>query len=143
MPWLRVIWLGTLGVVLAKIAALFVVPFLNKEQRKNHPWFGNSWTNDYSYWNMAVRNGAHNLFRIPMPEYTTKANTEDLTLEKEAGWQWRYRRSTGDGKYVSFRCTWGKPRKSKGKREFYVGWTMRPSFEDNTASLTFFQFRPL
>ena len=115
-----------------------MVPFIDK---KNNPVWGNSWTSDYSYWNMAIRNGAHNLYRKPMPDYRTVSNTGDWTLENRTGFQWRYRESL-DGKYVSFRCTWGKPRKSKGKKEFYIGWTLREDFEDNTMSLTFFQFRP-
>lgn len=137
MAWLRVIVLGTFVKAAAKLAAPIAVLFVD---RKTHPIWGNSWTKDFSYWNMAVRNGAHNLFRLRMPDYTTTANTDDFSLEREKGFQWR-RRESLDGKYVSFRCTWGKPR-NKGKREFYVGWTMREDFEDNTMSLTFFQFRP-
>jgi hypothetical protein len=76
-----------------------------------------------------------------MVPFRTKANTPDETLERLPGFQWRYRESL-DGEYRSFRCSWGKPRASKGKREFYIGWTLRTKFEDETMSLTFFQFRP-
>ena len=139
VAWLRVLLLGTVGTLLAKGLAPLAVLFVD---RKDHPIWGNSWTTDFSYWNSAIRNSAHNLFRRPTPEFTTRTNTEDETLEKLEGVQWRYRKSTGDGKYVSFRVTWGKPRASKGKKEFYVGWTMRPpGFEDDTMSLTFFQLR--
>lgn len=129
---------GLFGRSLAKLAAPVAVLFVD---RKTHPIWGNSWTKDFSWWNTGVRNGAYNLSRIPMPLFATWSDSGDYTLEAREGFQWRYRRSTC-GKYVSFRCTWGKPRKSKGKREFYVGWKMRPNFEDNLCALTFFQFRP-
>ena len=136
--WLKVILLGTFGKLIAKLLAFVVAPFIDK---KNNPIWGNSWTDDYSYWNMAVRNGAYNGFRKPQVPYNEKMNTADSTMERQSGRQWRYRKSL-DGKYVSFRVTWGKPR-DKGKREFYVGWTMRPlGFEDDTMALTFFQLRP-
>lgn len=139
MRWAKVILMGTFGKLLAKLAAPFVVPFVD---RKDHPIWGNSWTDDYSYWNMAFRNGAHNAFRKVQVPFFEKSNTADKTLEGSAGFQWRYRESK-NGRYVSFRCTWGEPRHQKGKREFYVGWTMRPlGFEDDTMALTFFQFRP-
>ena len=139
--WARVVGVGLFARIPCKIAAFFVVPFLDEKARKEHSVFGNNWTNDLSYYNIAVRNGAYNLSRKPMPNFSTQANTKDHTLEKEEGLQWRYRRSTGDGKYVSFRMSWGKPRKSKGKREIYIGWKMRENFEDNTMSLTFMQIR--
>lgn len=137
MAWLRVVGCGLLK-ILAKAVAPLAVLFVD---RRKHPVWGNSW-NYVGYWDSAnpFGNSAHNLFRKPMPLYTTTSNTTDLTLEKEPGFQWR-RCESKDGKYVSFRCTWGKPRASKGKREFYIGWTMREDFEDNTMSLTFFQFR--
>jgi hypothetical protein len=136
--WFRVIWMGLFGKVLAKIAAPIAVLFVD---RRTHPIWGNLWTDDLGWWNSAIRNGAHNYLRRPMVMYKTTGNTKDETLEDLSGFQWRYRKSDG-GHYVSFRCTWGKPRPSKGKREFYIGWTMREDFEDDMMSLTFFQLRP-
>ena len=138
IAWIKVIALGTCGKLVAKLLAPFVVPFLNDEKRVRHNVFGVSDATDLSWWNIAVRNGAHNCFELPQVSFYSKGNTNDMTLERLEGFQWRYRRSLG-GKYVSFRCTWGKPRASKGKREFYVGWTMN---ETPTMRLTFFQFRP-
>lgn len=135
--WTKVVVIGLFARLPAKLAAFFVVPFID---RQNNPIWGNSWTDDLSYWNIAVRNGAYNLSRKEMPKYLNWSNTADLTLEKRDGFQWR-RCESLDGEYVSFRMTWGKPRASKGKREFYVGWKMRPDFEDNTMALTFFQLR--
>lgn len=136
--WLRVIWRGLFGKALAKIAAPVAVLFVD---RKHHRIWGNHQTDDLGYWNSGWRNGAHNFSRRPQVPYTEKSNTDDETLERLDGFQWRLRKSL-DGRYVSFRCTWGKVR-PEGKKEFYVGWTMRPlGFEDNTMALTFFQFRP-
>lgn len=138
MRWIRIILTGTLGKALLKVAAPFFVPFIDKA---NHPLFGNSWTDDFSYYNMAIRNGAHNAFRRAQVPFSETGNTSDETMEALDGFQWR-RRESLDGEYLSFRMTWGK-RRDKGKREFYAGWTMRPlGFEDDTMSLTFFQFRP-
>jgi len=140
MAWLSVFWKGTLGVLLVKLTAPIAVWFI--DSRKTHPVYGNSQTTDFGWWNSAIRNSGHNYSRRPQVPYREYANTTDETLERMDGFQWRKRVSL-DGKYVSFRCTWGKPRKSKGKKEFYIGWTMRPlGFEDDTMSLTFFQFRP-
>lgn len=139
IAWLRVIVFGTLGKVVAKLLAPIAVLLVD---RKTHPIWGNRWTTDFSYWNTAIRNGAHNAFRKHQVSYKELSNTDDETLEMQDGWQWRYRRSD-DGNYVSFRCTWGKQRPGKGKREWYIGWTMRPlGFEDDTMALTFFQLRP-
>jgi len=124
-----------------KVAALFVVPFLNDYERVNHEWFGVQDAlekGDLSWYWCALRNGAHNTFTRPMVSYHSKGNTNDMTLEKLEGFQWRKRRSL-DGDYVSFRMTWGKPHKSKGKKEFYVGWTMN---DESYMRLTFFQLRP-
>lgn len=135
MAWLRVLLTAFLAVpakVLAPVAVLFV-------DRVRHPVWGNAW-NYIDYNDSAFRNGARNFLARPMPEFTSVSNTDDLTLEKESGFQWR-KRTSEDGRYVSFRCTWGKPRPSKGKREFYVGWKMRPNFEDNLMKFTFFQLR--
>lgn len=138
--WLKVIGLGLTKLPM-KVAAWFVVPFLDDEARVNHPIFGvrdalekgdTSW-----YW-CAFRNGCHNMYTKPMPSYYSKGNTNDMTLEKLDGFQWRYRRSL-DGEYVSFRMTWGAPDKRKGKDEFYVGWTMN---DEDYMRLTFFQLRP-
>lgn len=139
IAWLKVILYGTLGKLIAKLLAPIMVLFVD---RASHPIWGNSWTDDFSYWNSGWRNGAHNAFRKPQVPFEELSNSQDETLEKLEGFQWRYRKSLG-GRYVSFRCTWGKPRPQKGKREFYIGWTMRPlGFEDNTMALTFFQLRP-
>lgn len=136
--WTKVIVLG-LGKIPCKVAALFVVPFLDKEQRKNHSVFGVRDAVDLSWTNIAFRNGCHNMYNRPTPKFETRSNTEDTTLEQLEGFQWRYRQSTGDGEYVSFRMTWGKPNQSKGKNEFYVGWTMN---NKPYMRLTFFQLRP-
>ena len=119
--WPLVIGLGLTKIPL-KLVAPLVVPFLSTKQRVLHPWFGARDASDTSWWNIAVRNGVHNLYTRPMPEYTTAANTDDHSLENEDGFQWR-RRESADGRYVSFRMTWGKVR-SKGKREVYIGWVM-------------------
>ena len=133
--WLRVIGLGLLKWP-AKLAALVVVPFLNEEQRNDHPVFGVRDAVDLSYWNIAVRNSVHNMITIDQPNYRWYGNTDDFDMEQD-GFQWR-RCESFDGQYVSFRITWGKAR-AKGKREFYVGWTMN---QKSYARLTFFQFRP-
>lgn len=137
IAWLKVIGMG-LVMFPVRLSALVVVPFLNDEARVNHPVYGVRDATDLSYYNIGFRNACHNLFTRPMPEFTTTGNTEDETLEKLEGFQWRYRKSL-DGKYVSFRITWGKPDGKKGKDEFYVGWTMN---EKDYMGLTFFQLRP-
>ena len=68
----------------------------------------------------------------PRPPFWT---TGDFDMEA-SGLKRRFRVSD-DGKYVSYRVTWGKAR-PKGKREFYIGWTMNDS---NYMRLTFFQLR--
>lgn len=138
-PWDIVGWLGVFFFyapvkLIAKVLAPFAVLVVD---RKDHPVWGVSDATDFGYWNTAFRNSAHNLFLKPRMPYVTYGS-DDETLEKVDGFQWRYRRSTGAGNYVSFRCTWGKPR-DKGKREFYIGWTMN---ETPTMRPTFFQFRP-
>ena len=136
--WLKVVGMG-LAKWPCKLAAPFVVPFLNDAQRKYHFYFGVRDASDLSWWNIGVRNACHNMFERATPEFLTRTNTHDDTLEMREGIQWRFRQSIGDGEYVSFRVTWGKPRRVKGKREFYVGWTMN---EKPFMRLTFFQFRP-
>jgi hypothetical protein len=131
--WTTVILLGVFGKLFAKLLAPVAVLFVN---RKTHPVWGVRDATDLSWWNTGVRNGAHNFFSRPTPAFSTTGNTDDETLERLEGFQWR-RRQSADGKYVSFRCTWGKPR-NKGKREFYVGWTMN---EKAYMRLTFFQLR--
>lgn len=131
--WLTVVVLGLLKLpfkLLAPLAVLFV-------DRKHHSIWGVRDATDLSWWNTGIRNGAHNMFIRPQVEYITKGNTDDVTLERMDGFQWRFRRSL-DAKYVSFRVTWGEPR-NKGKKEFYVGWTMN---ETPDMRLTFFQLRP-
>ena len=137
IAWLKVFAIGIFGIIPAKFLALFVYPCLSADGKKNNPIWGIDDTTDFSYWNGAIRNSAHNLLNKPQTEYTTTGNTDDETLEKLEGFQWRYRKSV-DGKYVSFRITWGKPDGSKGKKEFYIGWTMNetPSF-----GLSFVQLR--
>ena len=140
LPWLKVIGLGFIKLPM-KVVAWFAYPFIDKV---NHPWFGVRDATDLSWYNIAFRNGAHNLFNRPDVEHLTfPEDIEDPTLEKLDGFQWRYRRSK-DGKYVSFRMTWGKPRPKKGKREFYIGWTMGSSNlkKEPRMRLTFFQLRP-
>lgn len=136
--WLKVVGLG-IAKWPFKVLAPFVVPFLSDEQRRLNPIFGVADATDLSWYNIAIRNGCHNMITVPMPPWITVAtNTpEDPSMELRDGLQWRYRRSH-DGKYVSFRVTWGAPRK-KGKREFYVGWTLN---DRPYARLTFFQLRP-
>ena len=139
MAWVRVILFGVCKWPM-KALAPFVVPFLSMYQRVRHPIFGvrDAGPEDRTWWNIGVRNACHNMVTIDMPQFTTTANTTDHSLEKIHGFQWRYRRSL-DGKYVSFRCTWGAPRMQKGKREFYIGWTLN---DEAYARLTFFQLRP-
>ena len=134
--WLVVIMLGIAKWPL-KILALIVVPFLSDYHRVNHPVWGAEDATDLSWKNIAWTNGVHNLTNRPQVDFVSIGNTADETLEKLEGFQWRCRESF-DGKYVSFRMTWGEPRKSKGKREFYVGWTMN---ETEYMRLTFFQLR--
>jgi len=134
--WMKVIVLG-LGKWPMKVASWFVVPFLNDYDRKYHQIWGAEDADDLSWRNIAWRNGVHNLTTRVTPPFDTKGNTLDHTLEALDGFQWRYRRSLNN-EYVSFRMTWGKPRAGKGKREFYVGWTMN---ESDTMRLTFFQLR--
>ena len=133
MAWLRVFLLGVIKLPM-KVIAPFAYPFINPI---TNPVFGVRDANDLSWYNIAIRNGCHNLFTIDQPEFTTRSNSYDHTLEKLDCFQWRYRKSL-DGKYVSFRCTWGEPR-NKGKKEFYIGWTMNAA---PYARLTFFQLRP-
>ena len=135
LPWIKVIALGLLKWPF-KLLAPLAYPFIDKV---NHPIWGVQDATDLSFKNIAITNGCHNMITKDMPEFDTFTNTEDETLEKLEGFQWRYRRSK-DGKYVSFRMTWGKPDGSKGKDEFYVGWTMN---EKDYMRLTFFQMRPL
>lgn len=124
--WTPVAWTGwiiALAVrMIAKILAPVAVPFVN--DKVNHPVWGVRDTDDLSYWNLAVRNSAHNFLSRSQLPFETWAGSEDHTLEKEDGFQWRYRRSIRTGSFVSFRITWGRPRKSKGKREIYLGWTL-------------------
>ena len=108
--------------LIMKVLALVAYPLINKQ---TNPVWGVNDATDFSYWNIAVRNGAHNFTNRPAVEYTQTGNKlaqEDWTLEKRDGFQWR-RRESLNGKYVSFRCTWGK-RRNKGKKELYIGWTM-------------------
>ena len=136
IAWLKVFAIGIFGILPVKFLALFVYPCLSADGKKNHPVWGIDDTTDFSYWNGAFRNSAHNFLNNPRVEYTTKGNTDDETLERLDGFQWRSRKSV-DGKYVSFRITWGKV-SNKGKKEFYIGWTMNetPSF-----GLSFVQLR--
>jgi len=132
--WGKVFLLGITKIpakLLAPIAVLFV-------DRKRHPIWGVRDAHDLSWWNTAIRNGAHNMYTHPQVRYITRANTHDHTLEALEGFQWRLRESV-HGDFVSFRMTWGKPRPSKGKKEFYIGWTMN---DQPYMRLTFFQFRP-
>lgn len=148
IAWLKVIGLGLTKWPL-KFVAMFVVPFLDDVDRVTHPVFGVRDATDLSWKNIGWRNSVHNLYTRPQVPFETKSNTPDHTLERIRGFQWRYRYSVverpgsfdvPDGKYVSFRMTWGKPKPKKGKNEFYIGWTMN---EKDYMRLTFFQFRPV
>lgn len=132
--WLKVVGLG-LSKLPMKIAAPVAYFFI--EDKNKHPIFGVQDATDLSWWNIGVRNSVHNMYNKPAVEYETTGNTDDETLENLEGIQWR-RRESKDGKYVSFRVTWGKPNKSKGKYEFYIGWTMS---ELPRMRLSFFQLR--
>lgn len=134
MAWLKVILLGLFGKLLAKLLAPVAVLLVD---RKRHPIWGIRDATDLGYWNTAFRNSAHNMFTRPQVEFVSKQNTPDDSMEKVNGVQRRWRTSK-DGRYVSYRRTWGEPR-DKGKREFYVGWTMN---EKPYMRLTFFQWRP-
>lgn len=119
----------------AKLLALVVVPFLDDYHRTFHPIWGCRDTTDLSYYNIAIKNGAHNAVNKDAVKYYDVTNTPgDPTLEQLSGYQWRIRRSVS-GNYISYRFTWGEPRKSKGKREIYFGWvmnekpTIRPTFQ--------------
>ncbi len=141
---------ATFGRGAAKVAALFVVPFLDDDSRNNHPVFGVRDATDLSWKNIAFRNGAHNYLSKPRPKlWIDSGNFKgDPTLEKRDGFQWRIRQSASDlaqngpvpdGKFASFRMTWGKVSK-KGKSEFYVGDVMN---EDNDFTRPTVQFRPV
>lgn len=135
--WPLVFGLGLAKIPL-KILAPLVVPFLDEEDRRYHWCWGAEDATDLSWWNIGVRNSVHNWTkRYTPPWWTTKTNTPtDPSLEKVSGLQYRVRRSEDD-RYVSFRATWGKPR-PKGKREFYIGWTLN---NEPRMRLTFFQLR--
>lgn len=130
--WFIVVALGMFKLWL-KAAALIVVPFLDDEGRVSNPVFGANDATDLSYWNIAVRNGAHNSTSKKTPAFRSSGD-EDM---EAAGFKKRYRESL-DGRYVSFRMTWGKAR-PEGKKEFYIGWTMN---DREYMRLTFFQLRP-
>jgi len=134
---LKVILLGLSKWPMKAIAPL-VVLFLDDEARQDNRVFGVADAIDTSWWNIAIRNGCHNMYTRPMPQFSWKGNTSDFSMENGNGLQWRTCTST-DGSMTSFRATWGSPR-PKGKREFYVGWVM--NHVAPYARLTFFQFRP-
>lgn len=139
-PWLDVFAQG-LKQLPYKVAAPFVVPFLSKADRKDHPTWGVRDATDLGWWNIGVRNSLHNFNNRPYKNYTSSGNKlaqQDWTLEKLEGFQWR-RSIADDNSMVSFRMTWGKPRKDKGKREFYIGWKMDSGLR--YVGLTFFQLR--
>jgi predicted methyltransferase len=142
VAWLRVIGIGVAKLIVkatAPIAVLIV-------DRQDNPIWGVADATDLGYKNVAFRNAGHNFVSRPQVEYTQTGNElaqKDWTLEKLDGFQWRMRKNKGKawmkaGEYVSLRMTWGKAR-NKGKKEFYVGWTMN---ESKTMRVTFFQFRP-
>jgi len=138
MAWFNVFLIGIFCIVPAKLLAPIAVLFVD---RKNHPIWGVRDATDLGYWNTGFRNSAHNLLNKPAVRFTQNGNDlakRDWSLETLPGFQWRTRKSV-DGKYVSLRITWGEPRPSKGKREFYIGWTMNKT---PTFGLSFVQFRP-
>ena len=121
--WILPLSLRVVAKVLAPVAVLFV-------DRKDNPIWGVEDSTDLSYWNVAIRNGAHNCFNrdaVPYHSYGDK----DM---EEPGFKVRFRRSAYAGNYISLRLTWGKKR-PKGKKELYMGWTMnetgkmRPVFQ--------------
>lgn len=139
--WLNVFLVGIFVVWPLKVLALIVVPFL-KEGRVTNKWFGARDAKDLSYWNIGVRNGAHNALTKSSVVYKQTGNVPrvlkgDPDPMEESGFKWR-RRESMDDKYVSFRATFGNQR-DKGKREFYIGWTM--DVNSKTFSITFFQLR--
>lgn len=105
--------------VVCKLLAPLVVPFLNDEKRKNHLIWGVDDATDLSWWNIGVRNACHNFRQRNSPPHKCAG---DKDMEKE-GKKYRFCYSL-DGKYRSHRWTWGKARPKKGKREFYIGWTL-------------------
>lgn len=102
-----------------KITAPFVVPFLDEPDRVNHPIWGVDDATDLSWWNIGVRNACHNFRqRDSEPhECSGDLDMETAGLKRRACWSL-------DGKYRGYRVTWGKARPKKGKREFYIGWTL-------------------
>ena len=114
-PWAYFGWCFTFRLV-AKVLAPLVVPFLSPHSRLHDEHFGCEDAISLTWWNIAIRNGAHNCFLTHTVPHTC---TGDFKMEEE-GVKKRYCLSNG-GKYASFRVTWGKPRKKKGKREFYIG----------------------
>jgi len=137
-------WFKVVGLGLSKLPLKIIAPiaYFFIKDKVNHPIFGVRDASDLSWWNIGVRNSVHNMYNRPDVPHKTFGNTDDETLERLEGFQWR-RRESIDGEYVSFRMTWGKPR-NKGKKEFYIGWTMGSSNLKDEARmrLTFFQFRP-
>lgn len=138
-------WLKVIGLGFSKIPLKIVAPvaYFFVKDKVNHPVFGVRDATDLGWWNIGFRNSVHNMYNRPDVEHKTfPEDIEDPTLEKLEGFQWRRREST-DGKYVSFRMTWGKPDGKKGKKEFYVGWTMGSSNlkQEARMRLTFIQFR--
>jgi len=145
--WLKVFLLGIFAVWPAKILALVVVPFMLKwGNPETFPIWGNRergpLAGESNYYHYAIKNAAFNLLNKSQPEWENyggnKLGREDDTLENLEGFQTRWRRSL-DGKYVSFRATWGKPNHSKGKKEFYIGWSLN---DNKIMGLSFFQFTP-
>ena len=130
-PWTKVILLG-LSKWPLKVAAVFVVPFT--KDRVNHPVFGVHDATDLSWWNIAVRNGVHNMYTRPRPKFTSVGEIDETVEGIQVRW-----RTSEDGQYVSYRRVWGEPRPGKGKREIYVGWVMNEKYY---MRLSFFQFRP-
>lgn len=139
MAWLNVFKVG-IGQLFYKFWAPLAVLLVDKI---NHPIWGNS--NGYAgYIDIAFRNSTHNYNTRDAVPYTQKGNVPVVRRGakdpmEEKGFLWRYRRSA-DGKYVSFRFTFGRPL-PQGKKEFYIGWTM--DINSKTFSITFFQFTPL
>lgn len=75
-----------------------------------------SWWNQFKwYW----RNPVANFRRIVSePGDVTSYGATD-SMDAVPGFQWRYRYG---GWKDSIRISWGKPRKSKGKKDIYIGW---------------------
>ena len=124
------------GRVWAKIKAIFVVPFLGEAQRITHPTYGVRDATDLSYRNIAIRNGAHNYGNRKLVQYSQIGAINETV----PGTYVRIR-ETLSGRFFSYRKVWGKPNRSKGKKELYYGWVPNSDGKTMRASFQFTPFR--